>query len=338
MIRADRIDILVDLTLHMAGNRLRVFAQKPAPIQVTWLGYPGTTGLEAMDYRLTDPYLDPPGEEAPHIHAGLRGGAFGLPPDRYYSEQSIRLPETFWCYDPDALDLVPPTGALPALAGNPFTFGALNNFCKASRGTLRLWVRAAAVPGSRLLMLAPPGPHRQRVLDIFAEGGIAAGCIEFIEFQPRTKYLATYGKIDLALDAALQRPHHQFGCSVDGRSRADAGGIYRRGGRAGWSQHCNLGLSEFAAARRSNSSAWPSIGRKICPPWLNFAPRFASACAARRSWMRHALPGISRRSMANCGKAGGKPKAGLPDPPHCRLRHRPGHAPIRANAGTSTGD
>src|SRR6202030_4147388 len=82
-IRADRIDILVDLTLHTPDHRLLVFARKPAPVQVTFAGYPGTTGLTAIDYRLTDPYLDPPGSY-----------------DHFYAEESIRLPDTFWCYDP----------------------------------------------------------------------------------------------------------------------------------------------------------------------------------------------------------------------------------------------
>lgn len=82
-IRDDRIDILVDLTMHMAGSRLLVFARKPAPVQVTYLAYCGTTGLSTMDYRLTDPYLDPPGQD-----------------EACYSELSVRLPETYWCYRP----------------------------------------------------------------------------------------------------------------------------------------------------------------------------------------------------------------------------------------------
>ena len=83
LVRQDRIDILVDLTMHMARNRLLVFARKPAPVQVCWLAYQGTTGLSTIDYRLTDPYIDPPG-----LH------------DHDYSEESIRLPDAFWCYDP----------------------------------------------------------------------------------------------------------------------------------------------------------------------------------------------------------------------------------------------
>ena len=82
-VRADRIDILVDLTMHMSNGRPLLMARKPAPVQVAYLAYPGTTGLSSIDYRLTDPYLDPPGET-----------------DAEYVEQSVRLPDTFWCYDP----------------------------------------------------------------------------------------------------------------------------------------------------------------------------------------------------------------------------------------------
>src|SRR3954447_21778782 len=86
-VRQDRIDVLVDLTMHMERNRLLVFARKPAPVQVTWLAYPGTTGLTAIDYRLTDPWL-----EAPETWEASA--------PRCYSEESLCLPDTFWCYDP----------------------------------------------------------------------------------------------------------------------------------------------------------------------------------------------------------------------------------------------
>ena len=82
LVRHDSIDILVDITLHMEHNRLLMFARRPAPVQVTWLGYPGTTGMSAIDYRLSDPRLDPP---------GLFDGC--------YAEETVRLPDTFWCYD-----------------------------------------------------------------------------------------------------------------------------------------------------------------------------------------------------------------------------------------------
>ncbi len=128
-IRADAIDILVDLTQHMAGNRLPVFARKPAPVQVSWLGYPGTTGLDTMDWRLTDPRLDPPGTH-----------------DDHYTERSYRLPDAFWCYDPLATE--PAVNPLPATAAGHVTFGCLNNFCKLHDGVFALWRRVlAAVPG-----------------------------------------------------------------------------------------------------------------------------------------------------------------------------------------------
>src|SRR5205814_6231808 len=104
LVRSDQIDILVDLAMHTAGNRLLVLARKPAPVQVTWLAYPGTTGLSTIDYRLTDPYLDPP-------------GLF----DASYAEESLRLADTFWCYDPLSEPL--PISPLPALQVGHVTFG-----------------------------------------------------------------------------------------------------------------------------------------------------------------------------------------------------------------------
>ena len=99
--------------MHMARGRLLVFARKPAPVQVCWLAYPGTTGLDTIDYRLTDPYLDPPGVDNAH-----------------YSEETMRLPDSFWCYDP--LTSEPAVGPLPALKNGYLTFGCLNNFAARS--------------------------------------------------------------------------------------------------------------------------------------------------------------------------------------------------------------
>ena len=121
-IRRDGIDVLVDLSVHMAGNRLAVFARRPAPVQVTWLGYPSTTGLETIDYRITDWRLDPNDES------------------NCYSEESVRLERSFWCYEP----LVnspggPGVQAPPALRKGFVTFGCLNNFAKVTPAVLAWW-------------------------------------------------------------------------------------------------------------------------------------------------------------------------------------------------------
>jgi protein O-GlcNAc transferase len=182
MIRADRIDILVDLSLHSAGNRLLVFARKPAPVQVTYLGYCGTTGMDTIDYRLTDPYLDPPGLENP-----------------YYSERSIHLPHTFWCYQAPAG--APEPGDLPAVAAGHITFGCLNNFCKVSPPTLSAWCRLLRdVRGSRLLLHSLEGGHRQRIRDFLAGQEVDPQRLRFIAHQPIEQYLGMYRRIDIALD------------------------------------------------------------------------------------------------------------------------------------------
>jgi predicted O-linked N-acetylglucosamine transferase (SPINDLY family) len=156
---------------------------------VCWLAYPGTTGLSAIDYRLTDPYLDPPGLD-----------------DRWYSEASFRLPDCFWCYDP--LTDEPGVSTLPALGKGYVTFGSLNNFCKVNDGCLALWARALrAVPGSRLLLMAPEGPARDRVRASLHRDGIAASRVVFVDKRPRPEYLALYHQIDLCLDPLPYNGH-----------------------------------------------------------------------------------------------------------------------------------
>ncbi len=260
LVRADRIDILVDLTMHMADGRPRTFTRKPAPVQVAWLAYPGTTGLSAMDYRLTDPHLDPPGEH-----------------DDWYSEASIRLPHTFWCYDP--LTAGPLPGPLPALERGYVTFGALNNFCKVNGAVLDLWARVlGAVPGSRLLLLAQPGEHRDRVLERLAAGGVRPGRVEFSPFLPRADYLALHRGLDLGLDTF---PYNGHTTSLDAYWMGVPVVTLLGGtvvGRAGWSQLSNLGLRELAA---ESEAAFLRIAVELA----NDLPRLAQLRASLRPRM-----------------------------------------------------
>jgi protein O-GlcNAc transferase len=228
-IRQDGIDILVDLAVHTAGNRLRVFARKPAPVQVSFAGYPGSTGLAAIDYRLTDPYLDPP--EVDH---------------GWYAEEPYRLPHTFWCYDPP--DDKPSVAPLPASKSGVVTFGCLNNFCKINAEVLALWARVLRiVNGSRLLLLAKEGNHRHRTLDFFGGTGIVAERVEFIPMKPRSEYLSLYHQVDIGLDTFPYNGHttslDSFWMGVPVITLVGKTAV----GRAGLSQLTNLGLEELAA-------------------------------------------------------------------------------------------
>ena len=225
----DRIDILVDVTLHMARNRLPVFARKPAPVQVTFAGYPGTTGLSTIDYRLTDPYLDPP-----------------RPRRRLYAERSVRLPDTFWCYDP--LDSQPAVNALPALARGIVTFGCLNNFCKVNAVVLKLWAKVLkAVQRSRLTLLADEGTHCRHTLEVLAAEGVDRDRVKFVGHQPRPHYLRYYHGLDIALDTV---PYNGHTTSLDalwlGVPVVTLVGPTVVG-RAGLSQLTNLGLPGLIA-------------------------------------------------------------------------------------------
>jgi predicted O-linked N-acetylglucosamine transferase (SPINDLY family) len=228
-IHADQIDILVDTTLHMSGSRLLTFAHKPAPVQVTFAGYPGGTGLRAMDYRLTDPFLDPPGEY-----------------EDWYVEQSVRLRDTFWCYSP--IGEQPPVNELPATPNGFVTFGCLNNFAKVNESVLDLWAKALAqVRDSRLLLLAPQGRARRKVIERFGNAGVTADRIEFVTHQPRDAYLRTYHRIDIGLDTF---PYNGHMTSLDALWMG-VPVVTRIGqmavGRAGWSQLSNLNMTELAA-------------------------------------------------------------------------------------------
>ena len=234
-VREDQIDILVDLAVHTGRNRLLVFARKPAPVQVTFAGYPGSTGLTTIDYRLTDPYLDPTDMD-----------------ESLSSEQTVRLPHSFWCYDPlDCADL--PVTPLPAQSNGFLTFGCLNNFSKINDAVLRLWARVLhGVTSSRLLLLAPEGDHRQHTLDMLGQEGVARERIEFVAHQPRRKYLELYHRIDLGLDTLPYNGHStsldSFWMGVPVVTLVGQTIV----GRAGLSQSMNLKLPELIAHTPEN--------------------------------------------------------------------------------------
>ncbi|HEX2649781.1 MAG TPA: tetratricopeptide repeat protein [Burkholderiales bacterium] len=186
-IRADRIDVLIDLAGHTAGNSATTLAMKPAPIQATYLGYPNTIGLGAVDVRITDGYADPPGEA-----------------DRLSAERLVRLPRTYFCYRPEPESPAPVP--LPALQKGEVTFGCFNNFAKLSAPFLDAAARVLAeVPDSRLLLKARPlsiASLAQSVRERFTRAGIAPGRLELRGWEEGvTNHLSIYNSVDIALDS-----------------------------------------------------------------------------------------------------------------------------------------
>jgi predicted O-linked N-acetylglucosamine transferase (SPINDLY family) len=230
LVRQDRIDILVDLAGHIAGNRLLVFAHKPAPVQVTYIGYQNTTGMQAMDYRLTDAWADPPGAT-----------------DAFYTEQLVRLPRAFFCYRPSPL--APDVDALPAASTGAVTFGSFNNFAKVTPQLLATWARILqAVPQSKIVVLAPDTPSiAQRVVQSFAAAGVSPQRVTMAPRRGRADYMKLIQQVDLALDPF---PFNGHTTTCDALWQGVpvvtlAGRMYAN--RFGSSAHVNLGLEDLIA-------------------------------------------------------------------------------------------
>ena len=268
MIRGDGIDVLVDLAGHSAGNRLLVFARKPAPVQVTYLGYPDTTGMASMDFRLTDEHADPAGMTEP-----------------LHREDLVRLPDTAWCYRP-ATD-APLVGELPAIHAGHITFGSFNAMAKITGEMLALWARLLGkVPGARMrLKNAALGERsvRDRVLGVFAKEGIGPERVDLL-VRTRTvaEHLGAYGAVDIALDT---HPYHGTATTCEalwmgvpvvtlaGRTHVS---------RVGVSLLENAGLPELIAA---DAEAYLEIAANLAGD----IPRLSALRATLRERMRGSL-------------------------------------------------
>ena len=232
-IRADRIDILVDLAGHTTGNRLPVFARKPAPVQVSMIGYPNTTGLSAIDYYIADEFFPlSPGKGAlftEHL-IGLAAGIFR----------------------PSAA--APPVNRLPALARGEFTFGSFSRLAKISEASIRLWCRVLSeAPGSRLVLGAVPDNGARRDLaERLARYGVAESRLTFLDIAPVDVYLARYHAVDLILDSF---PYSGSTTSNDAAwmgvpTLTLAGDAYQSWGSA--ICLCRVGLADFVVEREDD--------------------------------------------------------------------------------------
>jgi len=230
-IHEDRLDILFELSGHTAYNRLPVLAMKSAPLQASYLGYPGTTGLPTIDFRITDALVDPPGLT-----------------EKFHTEKLIRLPRCAWCYEPDAIS--PDVGPVPMLKNGYITFGCFNNMAKLNPALFDMWAEILnQVPGSHLRLKAKTLTDegvKQELKEYFASKGIAAERLDFFGHTRRIlDHLTHYNEVDIALDSY---PYHGttttcealwMGCPVVTRSGTT------HVSRVGVSLLDTVGLQEF---------------------------------------------------------------------------------------------
>jgi protein O-GlcNAc transferase len=230
-VRTDRIDILVDLSGHTASNRLAVFARRAAPVQISYLGYPSSTGLATMDYRITDAVTDPP-----------------APADAWHCERLLRLPDSQWCFRPFGTPAVP--GPLPAREVGFVTFGSFNNLTKASDTLLGCWVEILVnLPTSRLRLTRIRSAQRAaEVVALFGQSGVAPERIECVPYANDPPYGQQFEGVDIALD---NYPYNGVTTTCESLYvGVPVVSLYGRNGvsRSGLSLLGTLGLGELAAS------------------------------------------------------------------------------------------
>jgi predicted O-linked N-acetylglucosamine transferase (SPINDLY family) len=183
LVRKDGINILIDTNLFTPGSRILAFARRPAPVQVNYLAYPATSGIAAMDYCLTDPYLDPP-EMSESLH----------------TEKLIRLPHSYWCYPVPPQS--PPISEPPSCASGHITFGSLNNFAKINDQVLQIWSAILnELPNSRLALVLRGGlQYNAHLPQMFERNGIPVSRVDLHNYRPRYDFFALHNQIDITLD------------------------------------------------------------------------------------------------------------------------------------------
>ena len=240
--RADALDIAIELGGHTGGNRLPAFAQRIAPVQLTYLGFPDTTGVPAIDYRLVDAITDPELQECPLT-----------------TETLVRFAPTAWVYQPppEAAECLPG----PATRGQAVTFGSFNNFAKVSPATLRLWARVLdAVPDSRLV-LKSPGLSAETATNAARAADLDPSRVTVLPSRPDTRsHLADYAGIDIALDPL---PYHGTTTTCEalwmGRPVVTLAG-HRHANRVGASLLSAIGRSDWVAA---NEADYVTVARRL---------------------------------------------------------------------------
>jgi protein O-GlcNAc transferase len=231
LIRGDRIDILVDLSGHTAFSRLAVFARRAAPVQIAYLGYPDSTGLPTMDYRISDTTTDPE-----------------PPADSWHVERLLRMPDSQWCFRPYGTPAAP--GILPARTAGYVTFGSFNNMAKISDTLLQCWVRILVeLPTSRLRLTRIRSPQRAaEIVALFESAGVAAERIDCVTDRSEPPHGQQFQGVDIALD------HYPYNGVTTTCESLCAGvpviSLHGRNSvsRSGLSLLGSLGLGELAAA------------------------------------------------------------------------------------------